>query len=153
MRALFEILFLLSRDYMLKIPITLYAFALVESLHIFTILRYYYRSGNSILLLSAYVKMRGMRKSDFIRMAFLQFISSPPSSPRTFLLKSIEFLFYFAGAFLIPYCIMLLVGGIPLFYMELALGQHERKGAITTWGNLVPIFKVIFFIRKKMSRC
>jgi SNF family Na+-dependent transporter len=37
---------------------------------------------------------------------------------------------------------MLLVGGIPLFYMELALGQHERKGAITTWGNLVPIFKV-----------
>lgn len=59
---------------MLKIPITLYAFALVESLHIFTILRYYYRSGNSILLLSAYVKMRGMRKSDFIRMAFLQFI-------------------------------------------------------------------------------
>lgn len=38
---------------------------------------------------------------------------------------------------------MLLIGGIPLFYMELALGQHERKGAITTWGNLVPIFKVI----------
>jgi solute carrier family 6 dopamine transporter-like protein 3 len=42
---------------------------------------------------------------------------------------------------LIPYCIMLVVGGIPLFYMELALGQHERKGAITTWGNLVPLFK------------
>jgi solute carrier family 6 dopamine transporter-like protein 3 len=37
---------------------------------------------------------------------------------------------------------MLLIGGIPLFYMELALGQHERKGAITTWGNLVPLFKV-----------
>ena len=37
---------------------------------------------------------------------------------------------------------MLLVGGIPLFYMELALGQHERKGAITCWGNLVPLFKV-----------
>ncbi|CAO1367739.1 unnamed protein product [Diamesa serratosioi] len=47
------------------------------------------------------------------------------------------------GAFLIPYCIMLLVGGIPLFYMELALGQHERKGAITCWGNLVPLFKGI----------
>ena len=27
------------------------------------------------------------------------------------------------GAFLIPYGIMLFVGGIPLFYMELALGQ------------------------------
>jgi hypothetical protein len=37
---------------------------------------------------------------------------------------------------------MLLVGGIPLFYMELALGQHERRGAITCWGNLVPLFKV-----------
>lgn len=31
---------------------------------------------------------------------------------------------------------MLLVGGIPLFYMELALGQHERRGAITCWGKL-----------------
>lgn len=40
---------------------------------------------------------------------------------------------------------MLLVGGIPLFYMELALGQHERKGAITCWGNLVPLFKVSSF--------
>lgn len=30
---------------------------------------------------------------------------------------------YISGAFLIPYCIMLCVGGIPLFYMELALGQ------------------------------
>lgn len=40
-----------------------------------------------------------------------------------------------------PYCIMLLVGGIPLFYMELALGQFNRKGAITCWGRLVPLFK------------
>lgn len=42
---------------------------------------------------------------------------------------------------MVPYCIMLLVGGIPLFYMELALGQHNRKGAITCWGRLVPLFK------------
>ncbi|KAL5288593.1 DAT family protein [Megaselia abdita] len=47
------------------------------------------------------------------------------------------------GAFLVPYCIMLLVGGIPLFYMELALGQHNRKGAITCWGRLVPLLKGI----------
>jgi hypothetical protein len=46
-----------------------------------------------------------------------------------------------AGAFLVPYCIMLVVGGIPLFYMELALGQFNRKGAITCWGRLVPLFK------------
>ncbi|XP_029726543.2 sodium-dependent dopamine transporter isoform X1 [Aedes albopictus] len=47
------------------------------------------------------------------------------------------------GAFLVPYCVMLLVGGIPLFYMELALGQFNRKGAITCWGRLVPLFKGI----------
>lgn len=38
---------------------------------------------------------------------------------------------------------MLVVGGIPLFYMELALGQFNRKGAITCWGRLVPLFKGI----------
>ncbi|XP_015376743.1 PREDICTED: sodium-dependent dopamine transporter [Diuraphis noxia] len=47
------------------------------------------------------------------------------------------------GAFLIPYCTMLLVGGIPLFYMELALGQFYQTGAITCWGRLVPLFKGI----------
>lgn len=36
---------------------------------------------------------------------------------------------------------MLLVGGIPLFYMELALGQFHRKGAITCWGRLVPLIR------------
>lgn len=65
---------------------------------------------------------------------------------------------------------MLFVGGIPLFYMELALGQVRsfyvlfffkkkkaiiifetttfvwrlqfyRKGAITSWGRIVPLFK------------
>ncbi|CAL1286112.1 unnamed protein product [Larinioides sclopetarius] len=38
---------------------------------------------------------------------------------------------------------MLAVGGIPLFYMELALGQYNRKGAITCWGRIVPLFKGI----------
>ncbi|MPC63036.1 Sodium-dependent dopamine transporter [Portunus trituberculatus] len=36
---------------------------------------------------------------------------------------------------------MLVLGGIPLFFMELALGQYNRKGAITCWGRLVPLFK------------
>lgn len=48
---------------------------------------------------------------------------------------------FLAGAFLVPYCVMLVVGGIPLFYMELALGQFNRKGAITCWGRLVPLLK------------
>lgn len=47
------------------------------------------------------------------------------------------------GAFLIPYVLMLSVAGIPLFYMELALGQYNKTGAITCWGRLCPLFKGI----------
>ncbi|CAL4097098.1 unnamed protein product, partial [Meganyctiphanes norvegica] len=32
------------------------------------------------------------------------------------------------GAFLVPYVIMLIFGGLPLFFMELALGQYHRNG-------------------------
>uniref|UniRef100_A0A914C0M9 Transporter n=1 Tax=Acrobeloides nanus TaxID=290746 RepID=A0A914C0M9_9BILA len=47
------------------------------------------------------------------------------------------------GVFLIPYTLMVLLAGIPLFYMELCLGQYFRKGAITTWGKICPLFKGI----------
>lgn len=47
------------------------------------------------------------------------------------------------GCFLIPYSLMLVAAGIPLFYMELALGQYNRTGAITCWGGLCPLFKGI----------
>jgi len=45
------------------------------------------------------------------------------------------------GAFLIPYFIMLLVEGLPLFYLELALGQRMQKGYIRIWGDIRPYFK------------
>ncbi|GAV03991.1 hypothetical protein RvY_14340-1 [Ramazzottius varieornatus] len=45
------------------------------------------------------------------------------------------------GAFLVPYMIFFILGGVPLFYLELALGQYNRKGAVTCWGRLVPLFK------------
>lgn len=44
------------------------------------------------------------------------------------------------GAFLLPYCIMLAVVGLPLFYMELALGQYASLGPITIW-RLNPLMK------------
>ncbi|XP_021340900.1 sodium-dependent serotonin transporter-like [Mizuhopecten yessoensis] len=44
------------------------------------------------------------------------------------------------GAFLIPYIIMLVFLGIPLFYMELALGQYQRCGAINVWQRICPMF-------------
>ncbi|KAG4066627.1 hypothetical protein HA402_007263 [Bradysia odoriphaga] len=45
------------------------------------------------------------------------------------------------GAFLIPYCIMLVLGGLPLFYMELALGQYHRCGCLTIWKKICPALK------------
>lgn len=45
------------------------------------------------------------------------------------------------GAFLIPYTLMAVFGGVPLFYMELALGQFHRTGAIPMWKHICPIFK------------
>ncbi|XP_076452315.1 sodium-dependent serotonin transporter-like [Babylonia areolata] len=45
------------------------------------------------------------------------------------------------GAFLIPYCIMLVFGGLPLFYMELALGQYQRCGLFTVWKRICPMLK------------
>uniref|UniRef100_A0A8C5T244 Sodium-dependent serotonin transporter n=1 Tax=Laticauda laticaudata TaxID=8630 RepID=A0A8C5T244_LATLA len=50
-----------------------------------------------------------------------------------------------SGAFLIPYMLMAVFGGVPLFYMELALGQFHRVGAIPIWKNICPIFKGIGF--------
>ncbi|KAF7687699.1 hypothetical protein HF521_014927 [Silurus meridionalis] len=49
------------------------------------------------------------------------------------------------GAFLIPYTLMAIFGGVPLFYMELALGQYHRTGAISIWKHICPIFKGIGF--------
>ncbi|KAE8622107.1 hypothetical protein XENTR_v10005100 [Xenopus tropicalis] len=47
------------------------------------------------------------------------------------------------GAFLIPYVIMAVFGGIPLFYMELAMGQYHRNGCISIWRKICPLFKGI----------
>ncbi|XP_034937519.1 sodium-dependent neutral amino acid transporter B(0)AT3 isoform X2 [Chelonus insularis] len=42
------------------------------------------------------------------------------------------------GAFLIPYFVMLAIEGIPIFYLELAIGQRLRKGAIGVWSQVSP---------------
>uniref|UniRef100_A0A4W5Q2G5 Transporter n=1 Tax=Hucho hucho TaxID=62062 RepID=A0A4W5Q2G5_9TELE len=49
------------------------------------------------------------------------------------------------GAFLLPYMLMAVFGGVPLFYMELALGQFHRSGCISIWKHICPIFKGIGF--------
>lgn len=44
------------------------------------------------------------------------------------------------GAFLVPYLLMLVFLGLPLFYMELALGQYQKCGAISVWNRICPVF-------------
>lgn len=44
------------------------------------------------------------------------------------------------GAFLIPYVIMLVFVGLPVFYMECAIGQFDSRGPIESW-NISPAFR------------
>jgi len=46
------------------------------------------------------------------------------------------------GAFLIPYTIMNIIAGIPLFLMEMAIGQFSSSGVVKVW-RLSPLFKGI----------
>jgi len=43
------------------------------------------------------------------------------------------------GAFLIPYIIFVICGGIPIFFYEVAIGQYLSEGGITSWMRLAPI--------------
>ncbi|KAM9775946.1 sodium-dependent neutral amino acid transporter B(0)AT1-like [Syngnathus typhle] len=45
---------------------------------------------------------------------------------------------YGGGAFLIPYLIALVFEGLPLLYLEMAIGQRLRKGSIGVWKNISP---------------
>lgn len=49
------------------------------------------------------------------------------------------------GAFLLPYIIMLFLEGLPIFYMELAMGQRMRNGPIGTWSQISPYLGGIGF--------
>uniref|UniRef100_A0A3P9NUA3 Transporter n=1 Tax=Poecilia reticulata TaxID=8081 RepID=A0A3P9NUA3_POERE len=45
------------------------------------------------------------------------------------------------GAFLIPYLIFLFTCGVPVFFLEVALGQYTSQGGITCWRKISPLFE------------
>lgn len=47
------------------------------------------------------------------------------------------------GAFLVPYFIVLLVFGRPMYYLEMCLGQFSSIGPVNIW-EISPIFKGFF---------
>ena len=44
------------------------------------------------------------------------------------------------GVFLIPYMLTVFIGGIPVFFLEIALGQFMKQGGVSAW-NIAPLFK------------
>lgn len=43
-----------------------------------------------------------------------------------------------SASFLIPYVIFLVFCGIPIFYLEVALGQYTQQGVVGAWAAYVP---------------
>ena len=58
------------------------------------------------------------------------------------------------GAFLVPYIIVLLIVGKPIYYLEMYIGQFSSKNGIKAYdmvpamrGNIVPQFRITSVIR------
>ncbi|XP_036266385.1 sodium-dependent neutral amino acid transporter B(0)AT1 [Pipistrellus kuhlii] len=47
------------------------------------------------------------------------------------------------GAFMIPFLILLVVEGVPLLYLEFAIGQRLRRGSVGVWSSIHPALKGI----------
>lgn len=48
-----------------------------------------------------------------------------------------------AGAFMIPFLILLVLEGIPLLHLEFAIGQRLRRGSLGVWSSIHPALKGI----------
>ena len=57
------------------------------------------------------------------------------------------YFFFFAASFLIPYIICLVFCGIPIFYLEVALGQYVGQGVVGAWAAICP------FLGGKWFKC
>lgn len=49
-------------------------------------------------------------------------------------------LFVLIGAFLIPYLVFLIGAALPIFFLEVSIGQFTSRGAAKAW-DMVPLMK------------
>lgn len=49
--------------------------------------------------------------------------------------------FFNLGAFLVPYLILAVTCGVPLFLLETTVGQYTQEGSVTCWRKLCPLFE------------
>nr|XP_021488323.1 sodium- and chloride-dependent betaine transporter [Meriones unguiculatus] len=47
------------------------------------------------------------------------------------------------GAFFVPYFIFFFSCGIPVFFLEVALGQYSSQGSVTAWRKICPLLQGI----------
>ncbi|XP_073347738.1 sodium- and chloride-dependent GABA transporter 2-like [Pagrus major] len=55
------------------------------------------------------------------------------------------------GVFLIPYVSILLTCGIPLFFLEVSVGQLTGQAGITCWGRICPLFQGLGYSNQMAS--
>ena len=48
----------------------------------------------------------------------------------------------------IPYVIMLFAAGLPVFFLEIAIGQYAGVGPIKLFGRLAPALRGVGFVSK-----
>ena len=56
-----------------------------------------------------------------------------------------------SGAFIIPYCVMSVCAGVPLYLMEVALGQYFAEGPIGTWRIICPLTRGTVVLKSKFA--
>ncbi|KAF3698661.1 Sodium- and chloride-dependent GABA transporter 3 [Channa argus] len=89
-----------------------------------------------------------LRLKDITRRNFRLICPLFPVVPAVFTARD---LLTMKGAFLVPYGLLALVCGIPLFLMETSSGQYTQEGFITCWRKLCPLAEGIgygFFMMK-----
>ena len=87
------------------------------------------------------IQSLGTKRGETWKREAMKFVLAAFSLPSQFQIweavNSISWKF-FLGAFLIPYVFSLVVMGIPLFFMELAIGQSLRQGSVGVWNAIHP---------------